>query len=759
MHSHRISFDTTNLDPCVVAGGSIPISEIMGLDYIRPVFLKQLRYSSLMFLSQLTSLNGNFLLKWIDLNYISDLKIPFRKIPKWFQRLERHVLFDQHTSRRLKLVFCTPEKALPSPLQVPDMSRIRQREWVALFHNTVHKVIIGRVRTKSVFANSVVVEHWLHSVDNNQVSPSYLKTIVQPCPGCDIHDPAFKNFYSLRPRNVSSIMCAAIYSCTMPITFEHCNKLATDRYELRPSLYELTQLATRHYERINNPMFVPLPISRPNLVTDTITENILSIRKRKEITTIRTDFELARVLEFYTDGSMRYHKSDRCTMGIGWIQTNADFGAPICSFSAQVQRFPSALRAEIYAVLSALCTAPPHCNVKIFTDNRNVVHGIKHILSAEHITPAHLHTLFEQNHLLWAAIHFILEEQDLILECEWVKAHAENPPNPYNDEADKLAKEGNEEDIFEFNTKFLAKTQHIISWSGIPVDMKARKLVAQIVKAKSFNAIFNSRRQHKVKQLTRQDQIDWTITNDLLSEANADGTTSFSQSSKKAFQVKCFTEELSTLEKLKLQRPDLYSTEWRCSTCGNENETYEHVWLCPARRNALITCIQMTQTSCVLEINSVIQTPLTDEQVALLVDSPTWSLIPDPDRFTFLETTKSVIHRNFVDLLQEFGCTYEQAAKIIVITFSGLFDLLQKVIWSNRCEDQIQAEHIYGIDPQSKRSGYRRTSSDQARPLQNESVPMNPRRQASLRSNNVCNEEWFVWQNDVCHYGGSHLNF
>ena len=33
-----------------------------------------------------------------------------------------------------------------------------------------------------------------------------------------------------------------------------------------------------------------------------------------------------------------------------------------------------------------------------------------------------------------------------MLECEWIKAHT-NPPNPYNDEADKLAKEGNDEDI------------------------------------------------------------------------------------------------------------------------------------------------------------------------------------------------------------------------------------------------------------------------------------------------------------------------
>src|SRR5436190_23603111 len=89
---------------------------------------------------------------------------------------------------------------------------------------------------------------------------------------------------------------------------------------------------------------------------------------------------------------------------------------PIRTFSAQVCQFPSALRAEIYAVLSALCTAPPQCIVKIFSDNTHVLSGINFLLANSKLS------------LLWAAIHYVITEQDLMLECEWVKAHTD-PPN------------------------------------------------------------------------------------------------------------------------------------------------------------------------------------------------------------------------------------------------------------------------------------------------------------------------------------------
>ena len=78
-----------------------------------------------------------------------------------------------------------------------------------------------------------------------------------------------------------------------------------------------------------------------------------------------------------------------------------------------------------------------------------------------------------------------------MLECKWIKVYTD-PPNSYNDKADKLAKKGNYEDIFEFNTKFLDLTHHILFWSDIPIDTKARNFIKHIVQGKNFNNIFNS---------------------------------------------------------------------------------------------------------------------------------------------------------------------------------------------------------------------------------------------------------------------------
>ena len=138
--------------------------------------------------------------------------------------------------------------------------------------------------------------------------------------------------------------------------------------------------------------------------------------------------------------------------------------------------------------------------------------------------------------------------------------------------------------------------------------------------------------------------------------------------------------------------------------------------------------------------------------------APTWSLISNQDRFTFIETTKGVIHHKFVDLLTEFGCSSKQASSVIISALSGLVDLLQNVIWRARCDDQIQAENIQGIDKRSKRRRPPRSNSDPSSLDENEDVQVNPNIQTRIRSNNT-NDEWLIWVNDVCHYGGNFINY
>ena len=73
-------------------------------------------------------------------------------------------------------------------------------------------------------------------------------------------------------------------------------------------------------------------------------------------------------------------------------------------------------------------------------------------------------------------------------------------------------------------------------------------------------------------------------------------------------------------------------------------------------------------------------------------------------------------------------------------------------------EPQIQAELIQGIDKQSKLRSPPRSNSDPTSLDENEDVQVSPNIQTSRRLNST-NEEWFIWVNDVCHYGGNFINY
>ena len=56
-----------------------------------------------------------------------------------------------------------------------------------------------------------------------------------------------------------------------------------------------------------------------------------------------------------------------------------------------------------------------------------------------------------------------------------------------------------------------------------------------------------------------------------------------------------------------------------------------------------------------------------------------------------------------------------------------------------------------------KHSGIRNLGAPN--PVESSQVAANNSTRSSLRSSSVTNEEWFIWSNHVCHYGGTHLDF
>src|SRR6185437_10294131 len=72
--------------------------------------------------------------------------------------------------------------------------------------------------------------------------------------------------------------------------------------------------------------------------------------------------------------------------------------------------------------------------------------------------------------------------------------------------------------------------------------------------------------------------------------------------------------------------------------------------------------------------------------------------------------------------------------------------------------DIVLYQHcIHGITNRMKRSGIQ--SLGATIPVEDTQVAANNSARSSLRSSSVTMEEWFIWGNYVCHYGGTHLDF
>src|ERR1043165_1730129 len=99
-------------------------------------------------------------------------------------------------------------------------------------------------------------------------------------------------------------------------------------------------------------------------------------------------------------------------------------------------------------------------------------------------------------------------------------------------------------------------------------------------------------------------------------------------------------EELPTLERMKLRRPDLYK-DWNCPMCKNFPETFAHIWICSQHQPSIRQLIYFSKQQLV----SLISRFVPDTTISLrdlAHDSSLWTCDP------------SLLDFNFYDLIKEF---------------------------------------------------------------------------------------------------------
>src|SRR5688572_4517471 len=108
-----------------------------------------------------------------------------------------------------------------------------------------------------------------------------------------------------------------------------------------------------------------------------------------------------------------------------------------------------------------------------------------------------------------------------------------------------------------------------------------------------------------------QNSIDWSATWFCLYSVpnHRTSSTSFGQNNALTLATRLILDKLSLLTKLQTNQLSLYKEEWNCPLCGNEKQTWDHLWLCPILTNKFAALLDFTHDTLIQRLLANDHTP------------------------------------------------------------------------------------------------------------------------------------------------------
>jgi len=183
-----------------------------------------------------------------------------------------------------------------------------------------------------------------------------------------------------------------------------------------------------------------------------------------------------------------------------------------------------------------------------------------------------------------------------------VKAHTRNT---YNEKADQLAKQVTQMEIIKWNNTAIYRIKTLPIWNDIVIDIATRSFVKKINQSQNLNKWTQQKRIEKTfeKQIQSPECYDWkSFWKNTLTKG---ATTSFKDNNRKGFLLKLIHNELPTMDRLEIRRPDLYKQDKLCSLCNKEEEIREHLFECKELESRISQAWEKTVKKIIKEVKMV----------------------------------------------------------------------------------------------------------------------------------------------------------
>jgi exonuclease III/ribonuclease HI len=691
---NNFTFEVKKENKNTIRGGKISLYSVLGFTW--NTIKKQLRNMSIIFLDQLTTLDGKSLLHWKDIMRKEFIDKQSFKTPFWFYQLSDKVFLNYESNNRLikeeYRIEATNLKG--NKLTFPLLNDIK-KDWIVIWNFIINRPIYGKIIKKNKRDNTIVIAHWI--AQDDQLISTY--PIIHECKGCNINNPDFNLVTNTTGEHIYK--CTNLYTATdaIKIVCSKSKKISDTEYLIETPLFEADAWAQYHMEFFYKKRpFLDINIDNTSDINNlpNIDSNNLLIKFtergpiQKELYLIQSQLTDEKELHFYTDGSVIDLGKESMSMSFALIQTHPR--APSVNFKALLENWPSSTRAETAAIATSLLLVPKNCYVKIFLDSQAAINHFYNNLMIN--SPREFFK--ENNNLIWEIIREVIKCNNLFVNLVKVKAHS---GDFYNEQVDKLAKSAH--NSLQLPLHFVSNNLTYINvfpkWNNIKIENNLRDFITKI---SWNNGIESWLKLYRNKKYVYQ-HIDWNTSFLALNDNEISSQSSFVFSARKSHRIKFMIEELATVEHIKKRRPDLYNN-WLCPRCNRNKEDFNHVFTCDEIIESMkyISYIYKEDLKSIIE-DAVLNTVYNSK--IIINDNLYWIPTVDNNQLTFIDLIKGIIPMDLFENVNTFIRSESITRDILCVFIHRLQNTIKDIIWLPRCELILQKEQLAGILPQDKK--------------------------------------------------------
>src|SRR4051812_993569 len=363
-------------------------------------------------------------------------------------------------------------------------------------------------------------------------------------------------------------------------------------------------------------------------------------------------------------------KTESYKMGLEWICIDSSNNH--YSFKASLLNWPSSTRTEMYAFYTALLVSLHSSSINIFLDSQATIYGFSKYVLNNSLSPRKFEKI--PNHSIWLLIKHIVDTLKLSIHLHKVKAHNNDH---FNDIADQLAKAGCNTPSLIPILNNIPSSDLIFTFNKVPVEISIRGFFKHLFSAKTFCNFLDLNRNSLIRRHTENHTINWPAIWSLLSLDSSSLVTSFASCKLKTFIIKNFVNELPTLSRISVLRPDLYE-HWCCIGCNQATETPAHLWTCNAYSTRIHNVIQITKDDLIHRLTESNASKLTEHLSKLSDVFNDIFVTPSSRTDGYIDIIQSLIPSSLVNVVHKItrnkGRCFSTITQTLLVFHQKLFE-------------------------------------------------------------------------------------